>query len=153
VVKEPTLDVESIRQAMGIAWQEHQHVRDQTWKSVQMVALVAVGLVTVDVRLASPTATTIAGTLVILLGYWGASITLHHRDYQITKFKEIIRCEDLLGLNPRVVASVKEPSTLRFWDAFKPKVSHTAAFLLRMHIALMVFGAIFIAFRLAATIR
>jgi len=143
------LDKDSVRQAMDIAWREHQHVRDQTWKSVQMVALFAVGLVTIDVRLASNIATIIAGLLVVLLGYWGTKITLHHRAYQIQKFTEIQNCERELHLIPRIVPdTVKPPVPMTFWDAFSPRVSHSAAFLLRMHIALMIFGVMFIFFRL-----
>jgi hypothetical protein len=152
---EPTMaeptgpDSLSIRQALDIAWREHQHVRDQTWKSVQMVTILAVGLVTVDIRLASTTATVVAGLLVMLLGYWGALITLHHREYQRQKFQEILNCERKLLLIPTIVpAGVRVPDRMRFWHAFSPYVSHTAAFLLRMHVALMIFGAIFIAFRL-----
>jgi disulfide bond formation protein DsbB len=143
------LDSDSIRLALDIAWREHQHVRDQTWKSVQMVALVAVGLVTTDVRLANTTATIIAGVLVVLSGYWGTKIALHHRAYQIEKFTEIQNCERELNLIPRIVPdTVKPPRRMTFWDAFSPRVSHTAAFLLRMHIAMMILGVVFIVFRI-----
>jgi disulfide bond formation protein DsbB len=143
------LSSDSVRLALDIAWREHQHVRDQTWKSVQMVALVAVGLVTVDIRLANPVATIIAGLLLVLFGYLGTKITLHHRAYQIQKFTEIQNCERELHLMPRIVPdTVKPPVPMTFWDAFSPRVGHSAAFLLRMHIALMIFGVLFIIFRL-----
>lgn len=145
---------ESVRLALDIAWREHQHVRDQTWKSVQMVALLAVGLVTIDIRLASTTATVIAGLMLVALGYWGALITLHHRAYQIQKFNEILKAEGALHLIPDIVPeSVHAPTPMTFWDAFSPRISHTAAFLLRMHIAMMVFGAVFIVFRFVAAVR
>ena len=57
---------ESVRLAMDQAWKDHHHARDQTWKAVQMVAVLLVGLITIEFKYHNLIATSIAGLIVIV---------------------------------------------------------------------------------------
>lgn len=144
-------DIQSIRLAMDLAWRDHHHARDQTWKAVSMEAVLAAGLVGVDLQIGHVVATLAAGLLVLLATAFGVLISLHHRRLEIQKFTHILNCEKALGLirddliPPR---SVKVPRPLRLVDAFSFKERNTAAFILRMHIALMMFTALYMLARI-----
>ncbi|MBW2737280.1 MAG: hypothetical protein JRE64_00235, partial [Deltaproteobacteria bacterium] len=43
-------DKESVIAAMDQAWRDHHHARDQTWKALQIEAVLGAGLVTVDAQ-------------------------------------------------------------------------------------------------------
>ena len=40
----------SLEAAMQSAWKDHHHARDQTWKGLQMEALLAIALIGIDLR-------------------------------------------------------------------------------------------------------
>ena len=61
-------DNETVRLAMELAWRDHHHARDQTWKAVQMEAVLGAGLVTVDAQFGNTIATFAAATLVVTHG-------------------------------------------------------------------------------------
>lgn len=85
--------------AMNAAWTDHHHARDQTWKILQMEAVLGAGLVSVDAQFKLPIATIIAAALVILSSFAGIMITLRHRDLERRKFIHIMNCEEELGLH------------------------------------------------------
>jgi hypothetical protein len=87
--------------AMQAAWADHHHARDQTWKTLQMEAVLAAGLVTVDVQFHTPVATGIAALLVIIAALAGFMITLRHRELERRKFIHIMNCEEELALHRR----------------------------------------------------
>ena len=93
----PTID--SLRMAMEFAWHDHHYARDQTWRTVQMVAVLAAGLVTVDFAHQNILATSLAGILVIVAGAFSVGITWNHRTLEIRKFVHPMNCEELLGLH------------------------------------------------------
>ena len=139
---------ESIRMAMDQAWRDHHHARDQTWRAVQIEALLAAGIVGVDFQMENFGATLAAGILVIIAAMFGIMISLHHRKLEIRKFTHIMNCEEALGLHqPNLIDKVSLPSPITFWDAFHFRKMNTALFILRMHVAIMVFAVIFIVAR------
>jgi len=139
---------ESIRMAMDQAWRDHHHARDQTWRAVQIEALLAAGIVGVDFQMENFGATLAAGILVIIAAMFGIMISLHHRKLEIRKFTHIMNCEEALGLHqPNLIDKVSLPSPITFWDAFRFRKMNTALFILRMHVAIMAFAAIFIVAR------
>jgi hypothetical protein len=134
---------ESIRLAMDQAWRDHHHARDQTWKAVQMEAVLAAGLLTVDVQYAKGLATSASAVLVILAAVFGILITLHHRTVEITKFRHITNCQRALKLDrPNLISGIAPPAELRLRDAFRPSVRNTASFILRLHVALILFAVL-----------
>ncbi len=144
---------ESIRLAMDQAWRDHHHARDQTWKAVHMEVILAVGLVTVDAQFHNPVVTTVAALLVILASVFGVWISLHHRKLERRKFRHILNCEEALGLHrdDLIPASgehgVALPAEIRFRDAFRLSVRNTAVFILRMHLAIMLFAILLVVAR------
>jgi hypothetical protein len=144
-VKQP--DPESIRLAMEIAWRDHHHMREQTWRVLQIEAVLAAGLIGVDWQIRNIYATIAAGLLVIIAAIFGVLITLHHREGERRKFTFINNCEEALHLHgPNFLPEedCQTPSKLRFIDAFNFHVQNTAAFILRMNIAIMFFAVLYI---------
>jgi hypothetical protein len=144
-VKQP--DPESIRLAMEIAWRDHHHMREQTWRVLQIEAVLAAGLIGVDWQIQNIYATVAAGLLVIIAAIFGVLITLHHRKAERRKFTFINNCEEALllhGPNLLPEESCQIPSELHFMDAFNFRVQNTAAFILRMNIAIMFFAVLYI---------
>jgi hypothetical protein len=146
-MKPKAADSDSIRLAMELAWRDHHHMREQTWRALQMEAALVVGLVGIDWQIQNVYATIAAGVLVLLAAPFGIQITLRHRQGEIRKFTHIINCEEALGLHredllPR--ETTKLPTPLRFMDAFRPRVTNTSAFILRMHITIMLFAILYV---------
>ena len=142
-------DAESIRMALDQAWSDHQHTRDQTWKALQMEFFLAAGLVGIEWQIHNAYATIFIGLLVIVTALCGVQITLRHRNkVELTKFKHIENCEKALGLyRSDLIGKVGQPAPISWLDAFKPWKSNTAIFILRMHMALLVFAGVFVVWR------
>ncbi len=145
------VDPESIRLAMDLAWRDHHHMREQTWRALQMEAVLVAGLVGIDWRIQNIYATIAAGLLVLAVAPFGIQITLRHRQGEIRKFTHIINCEEALGLHrddllpPKTISL---PKPVRFIDAFRPSVSNTSVFILRMHIAIILFSVLYVVGRI-----
>lgn len=92
-------DDASVRSAMELAWRDHHHARDQTWKAVQMVAALGAGFITVEIQFHNFIATLATGILVILTAYFAITITKNHRKLERRKFIHIMNCEEWLGLH------------------------------------------------------
>jgi len=140
---------------MDLAWRDHHHARNQTWKVLEIEAALAAGLVGVDWQLNTAVATICAAVLVMLSTMVGVWISLHHRKLEIRKFEHISNCEEHLGLlGPKLLPyeSVKPPTPIKFRQVFDRQCRNTAAFILRMHVALFLFAAIFLLVRLAGLI-
>jgi hypothetical protein len=98
--------------AMQCAWQDHHHARNQTWKVLQMEAVLGAGLVTVDVQFGLPLATSAAAILVIVSSIVGIVITLRHRELERRKFIHIMNCEEELGLHRNDILPLKGEAIL-----------------------------------------
>lgn len=146
-------DAESIRLAMDHAWRDHHHARDQTWKAVQMEAVLAAGLVTVDAQFGSLIATVAAAALVIIVALFGVAISLGHRKVEMQKFHHILNCGAALGLHrDDLISTVGEfavgrPRPMHWYQAFFPIRHSTALFILRMHFAIMAFALVMVCAR------
>lgn len=144
-------DPESIRLAMELAWRDHHHMREQTWRALQVEAALAAGLVGIDWQIQNIYVTVAAGTLVMLASIYGVLITFHHRRGEIRKFTHIVNCEEALGLHADDLLppdTIKLPKALKFIDALNPRVQNTSVFILRMHTAVMIFAVLYIVGRL-----
>lgn len=164
-MKDPNDD--SIRLAMDQAWRDHHHARDQTWKTVQIVAVLGAGLVTVDVQFGIPLATIGASILVVVTAIFGVMITVNHRKLERRKFIHIMNCEEKLGLHrddliPKVPldgnleskdelirdAAVAVPKKFHWRDIIDPRENNTSLFILRIHIAIILFAVLLVTNRL-----
>ncbi len=157
---------ESVKAAMDMAWRDHHHARDQTWRVLQIEAILGAGLVTVDAQFQSLWATMSAGVLVILAAFSGMLISWHHRKLERRKFIHIMNCEEWLGLRrddliPLAADDLQQdtrpcrvkdgtvtvPRRMRPWDIVNPRVQNTAVFIMRMHFAIASFGALMVIIR------
>jgi hypothetical protein len=157
---------ESIRKAMELAWRDHHHARDQTWKTVQIVAILGAGLLTIDFKYENFVATVCAAILVIIAAAFGALITWNHRKLERRKFIHLMNCEEVLGLHRDDLiplhpgndsikskdllvqdSAVKVPEKFRLLDIVNPFKQNTALFILRMHLAIMIFAILIVALR------
>jgi len=138
-------DPESIRMAMDQAWREHQHARDQTWRTIHMDVVLAIGLVTVQSQFKTIRFTACAAALVILVALFGLLITIHHRKYQIKKFTHIMNCEKKLGLlKENIIEKVETPQKIGITDILYPKKHNTVLFIAWIHIIIILFTIIFL---------
>lgn len=152
-----TPDNDTVRLAMELAWRDHHHARDQTWKALQIVAVLGAGLVAVDAQFGNRGATIAAAILTVFAAFLGILIWLHHRKLECRKFTHIMNCEEYLCLHRKDLipwfeddneAGVKRPETFCFWVVFDPRQRSTAIFILRMHVATMLFSIIVMVTRL-----
>ena len=108
-----------------------------------MEAVLAAGLVSVDAQYHNPIATTTLAALVVVAAFFGTLISLHHRRLEIRKVTHILHCEEALGLHRTdLISDVSLPSELRLRHALNPCVSNTAAFILRIHFAILLFALV-----------
>jgi len=160
---------ESVIAAMDQAWRDHHHARDQTWKALQIEAVLGAGLVTVDAQFHNEIATIAAAVLVVLASLSGLLISWHHRKLErqkliqvkfFQKFLNLYR-DDLIpedreelkdnGADPLVRdAAVGVPEMFSVWTIFNLRRTNTALFIMRMHGAIMIFAIVLAIARLVA---
>jgi hypothetical protein len=157
---------ESLLKAMELAWKDHHHARDQTWKTVQMVAVLGAGLLTIDLQYKSLLATALSGLLVVLAAVVGVGITWNHRKLERRKFIHLMNCEELLGLHRDDIiplkggkdwathktdvvkdSAVSVPEVYGLWHIINPFKHNTSLFIVRMHFAIMAFTLLIVFLR------
>jgi len=137
---------------LEIQWQDHFQTRTQTWKTLEISALLAVALVGIDWRIGNPLVTIVAASLLILVTQFGIQITLKHRKVEREKFLIIETVEKELELDEvRRKALQGEADRnnkkgggidLIYWKSiFHFKKSNTPLFILRMHFVIQLFAA------------
>ena len=131
----PTKD--ALLKSMEIQWLDHFQTRSQTWKALQITAILAVALVGLDWRIDNPAATIGIAILLLLIAIFGIQITLRHRAVERTKFRIMANIEEQLGIKDAEVTSLVE---VHWWDAFLFWKSSTSLFILRIHFAIALFA-------------
>jgi len=149
VVNDEASKVAVLLKFMEMQWQDHFQTRNQTWKTLQMDAVLAVGLVGIDWRLQSMYATTVVAILLIVSAFFGALITRRHRGVEIQKLGSIEKVEEILSLNDYdLLKDFKVPEHNTWLDVININKSNTALFILRTHIIFIMFGITYLIFRL-----
>ncbi len=139
---------EALLKCLELEWQDHFQTRAQTWKALQIEAALAVALVGLDWQLDSAAATTLFGIVVVVAACFGIAVSLHHRRVEIRKFTHILNIEQKLGLHTNsLLPDVSVPVAIRWTDAFRWRKFNTALFILRMHVAILFFAALYVAAR------
>ncbi len=140
-----TIDAESVRKVLELEWQDHFHMRDQTWKTLQIEAALVLGLIGADLKFETLWVTGAIGLLIMLSAISGFMITLHHRNSQKLKFENIIRFEEWLRLiTPELLEGVKPPKPFAWVDLIHPGRMNTPLFIMRMHIVIGAFVFIYV---------
>ena len=137
---------ESLRRCLELEWQDHVQTRGQSWKALYVqLGLVAIVML-VDRRSASLVATTLVGFVVVCAGQFGVTLTLHHRNVQVRKFRHILNLERALGLHePHLLGDVSLPEPIRRTDALRLGKSNSSIFILRIHLVLQFAVVVYVA--------
>ena len=136
---------ETLLRMLDIQWQDHFQTRSQTWKTLEIAALLAVALVGLDWRLDNPLVTIVAASLLLLVGLFGTQITLRHRKVEETKFRIIASIEEQLGIGD---PDLKPPQPVFWWSIFSFRQSNTPLFILRLHFVIQLFAVGYLVLRL-----
>jgi hypothetical protein len=128
---------ETLIKLLDIQWQDHFQTRAQTWKTLEITALLAVALVGFDWRTNNTAATAAVAALLFLVAQFGVSVTLRHRSVEVAKFKKISELEAALGVGDDRF-DLPQPNT--WWSIFKVWRSNTSLFILRMHFLVQLFS-------------
>jgi hypothetical protein len=118
-------------------WLDHFQTRKQTWKALEITALLAVALVGLDWRVGEPIVTTGAAILLLIMAQFGIQITQKHRAVERRCFRLIIGYEEELGITD---PEFKETQLLSWWDIFRFRKSHTPLFIMRMYFVIQLFA-------------
>ncbi len=129
---------------LEIEWQDHFHMRDQAWKTIQVQSAVAIALVGADIAFRSAGVSIVLSIILVVVSISGLLITWHHRNAQVIKFRHIIRIEEKLHLLSDDLLDVVEPSAYKIRDILNPAVVSTPVFLLRIQVMLFVFSILFV---------
>jgi len=147
---------ETVRKLLETEWQDHFQTRWQTWKALEVTAVLAVALVGLDWRLSDPASsgkppatnsmvTVLAGLMLFGIALFGFLITLRHRNkVEVPKFEAIAAFEKELGVDMELPL----PKPIRWWNIFLIWQTNTPLFLLRMHAIIMLFALVYVALRL-----
>ena len=141
----PQVEPESIRLALEQAWRDHHHMRDQTWRTVQIIAVLAAGHLTIDMQFKSIFITLLSTALVCMAACFGILITKQHRKGEMVKFLHIRNCQEALGLHDDKyipISSIGEPKDIEYRDMLDFSKRSTAHFIFRMHTAIFAFSVL-----------
>jgi hypothetical protein len=137
-------DRETLRRALDVEWQDHFQTRRQTWKTLEVAALLLIAFVLADSRLTDVWFVAVLGALVAGVSLAGIAVSLHHRKTQVRKFTHIDRLEESLGLHKSgLLDDVHPPSPNRWVDCLDPSRINTPLFVLRAHVAIFLFVAVY----------
>ena len=145
---------ESLRKMLEIQWQDHFQTRAQTWKALEITALIAIALVGLDWRISNPIVTVGAAILLIVIAQFGIQITLKHRRVERTKFIIIANLEKELGLEKlekqfsKANVRLDAPEPLSWWSIFQIRKSNNPLFIMRMHFVIQLFAIGYFVLRL-----
>jgi hypothetical protein len=128
---------ETLRKLLDIQWQDHIQTRAQTWKALEITAILAVALVGLDWRIDNQVVTICAAVLLFIVAQFGILITIRHRAVEVTKFRRIASIEKQLGVADE---SLKLPQQINWFTIFQFWKSNTSLFILRMHFIIQVFA-------------
>lgn len=122
-------------------WNDHFHMRDQTWKTLNYSILIFLGVVGLDFSGKLPLLPSVFSfvtvAIVSLLGFFTAK---HHRKRQREKFKMIAMYEKKLGLYELKKTLIQEKKRrFLFTAAF---IEGTHIFMLALQLVIVVFKAL-----------
>lgn len=144
-LKAERIDPESVRLALDQAWKDHHHCRDQTWKALQMELVIIAALIAINFQIPNMSVILITAALAVILSVCGVQITIRHRNnVECLKFVHIKNCSEALGLmHNELICDTGLPNKINIFDAFNPTKANTSLFILRMHLAILVFSLIY----------
>ena len=116
-------------------WQDHFHMRDQTWKVLQYSILFFLGVVGLEIKQVDTIYLILAYTAVFLTSAFGVAIALHHCRRQKEKFEIIGALERELGID-----TIIKPVLARAHATWTGKIN-TSTYIVVMQTLLCVLSA------------
>lgn len=89
---------QAISNDLQTQWQDHFHMRDQTWKVLQYSIFFFIGVVGLEIQEVDKSVLILAYLAVFVTSLMGVIIAFHHRRRQKEKFRIILTYEKELGL-------------------------------------------------------
>ena len=127
---------EAISRDLQTQWQDHFHMRDQTWKVLQYTIIFFLGIIGLEITGVEKIVLILGYIAVICITISGMLIALHHRRRQKEKFKIILEYEKLLGLDA-IIKSVLEGAHTGITGFM-----NTTIFIVTMHIAVLIISLV-----------
>jgi len=132
-------------------WQDHFQTRSQTWKALEIAALLTVAIVGIQWKATHPFVGVLSSILLIGVSLFGMQITFRHRNsVEITKFTVIDKIEKRLGLK---ASGLGIPRRIELIDIFKFWKSNTSLFLLRMQSIILFLGIIMLVYSIIRAVQ
>jgi hypothetical protein len=120
-------------------WQDHFHMRDQTWKVLQYSILFFLGVVGLEIKQVDTFYLKIAYAALFLTSAFGVIIAIHHRRRQKEKFEIIKAHERILGIDKLI-----EPILENANSTWAGKIN-TSTYIVVMQISLCILSACLLA--------
>ena len=131
---------ESLRVKLQLLWEDLFHLRNQTWRTLEVEAILLIGFVITDVTLRNHYVSWLLAAAVVLSVLSGAAATLHHRKTQIRILTHINHVEIALRIvGPEYIDNVVIPTEMVWLDVLNPRRHSTPLYILRMHAVLLIF--------------
>ena len=134
---------EDISQDLHSQWQDHFHMRDQTWKVLQYSILFFLGVVGLEIKGVDSLVLVVGYVGVVLTALSGAVIALHHRRREKEKFTMIKIYEHELELDILI-----EPVLEKAHRGIFGRVN-TSVYIVIMQIAILAVSTILLVKRIA----
>lgn len=130
---------ETISSDLQTQWQDHFHMRDQTWKVLQYSILFFLGVVGLEIKGEVHSIVLLVSYIAVLVtSLMGCLVAIHHRHRQEEKFDIIKIYEHELGLDGMIEPVLSQA---------KKSIVSTCNFIVVMQVALMLVSVFMITWR------
>ncbi len=128
----------SLHVMLDLLWNDLFHVRGQTWRMLEIEAILVLIFIFTDYSLGNQISTTLFGCIAVIGSASGLKATIHHRKTQIRILTNINNVENELGLiRSGLIDNLSIPTEILLFDAFNIRNNSTPIFIIRMHFALL----------------
>jgi hypothetical protein len=141
------LTEESKMKLAEFQWQDHFQTRVQTWKTLEIAAILSVALIGIDWRIDDIAAKYIAAILLFIISAFGSQITIRHRNVvERNKFGIMKEIAQSLDINdPRF----EVPEEISWWSIFDVRKKNIPLFVLRIHFVIQIFAICYLILAIA----
>ncbi len=137
---------------LEVQWPDHIQTRAQTWKTLEIVGALIVGVVALGWQRDTLPVAIVAAMLLACVAVFGMAITLKHREVERQKFEIIGGIENLLHLDT-LITRRQMPKPISFWSIFSIRQSNNPLFILRMHFIVFLFAVAYLVIRITELLK
>ena len=138
-VHEMVAHEDSIRLALKLAWQDHQHVRNQAFKALFARIILALAVIAVACLFSFRVLPIAFSAIFLISALPMIMYFMHHRTIERRKFQQIYNCEEVLGLHRSELfpkAECAAPQSFSLFDVFNFRCNNSVVFLIRFELVL-----------------